>query len=103
MPRARDARTIQTRGHTNSPLTQGERTIDDAVPSLGIDPTPKARAEDNLARFSYPTHAFDVLPSGDGKTRGVGLSGAVASLVVVVLRVTRRVTGRRVRAFRMIR
>src|SRR5437667_81101 len=41
--------------------------------------------------------------SGVGKTRRVGLSGVVASLVVAVLRVTRRVTGRRVRAFRMIR
>ena len=37
--------------------------------------------------------------SGDGKTRLVGLSGAVASLVVVVPLVTRRVTGRLVRAF----
>src|SRR6266498_2963524 len=34
--------------------------------------------------------------SGDGKTGRVGLSGAVASLVVAVPRVTRRVTGRRV-------
>lgn len=41
--------------------------------------------------------------SGDGKTRRVGLSGAVASLVVAVPRVTRRVTGRFVRALRMIR
>jgi hypothetical protein len=32
--------------------------------------------------------------SGDGKTRRVGLSGAVASLVVVVPFVTRGVTGR---------
>jgi len=39
--------------------------------------------------------------SGDGKTRGVGLSVAVASLVVAVPRVTRRVTGRRVRALGM--
>ena len=37
-------------------------------------------------------------PSGDGKTRWVGLSGAVASLVVVVPHVTRLGTGRRVRA-----
>ena len=36
---------------------------------------------------------------GDGKTGRVGLSGAVASLVVVVPFVTRRVTGRVVRAF----
>ena len=35
---------------------------------------------------------------GIGKTRRVGLSGAVASLVVVVPFVTRRVTGRFVRA-----
>src|SRR5205823_13846658 len=41
------------------------------------------------------------VPSGDGKTRRVGLSGAVASLVVAVPRVTRRVTGRRVRALGM--
>ena len=40
-------------------------------------------------------------PSGVGKTRRVGLSGAVASLVVAVPRVTRQVTGRRVRAFGM--
>ena len=40
--------------------------------------------------------------SGDGKTRRVGLSGAIASLVVAVPRVTRRVTGRCVRAFGMI-
>jgi hypothetical protein len=42
------------------------------------------------------------LPSGDGKTRRVGLSGTVASLVVVVPRVTRRVTGRLMRALGMI-
>jgi hypothetical protein len=41
--------------------------------------------------------------SGDCKSRRVGLSGLVASLVVVVPRVTRRVTGRRVRALGMIR
>jgi hypothetical protein len=41
--------------------------------------------------------------SGDCKSRWVGLSGFVASLVVVVPRVTRRVTGRRVRALGMIR
>jgi hypothetical protein len=40
--------------------------------------------------------------SGDGKTRRVGLSGAVASLVVAVPCVTRQVTGRRERAFGMI-
>ena len=40
--------------------------------------------------------------SGDGKTRRVGLSGFVASLVVAVPCVTRRVTGRFVRALRMI-
>src|SRR6266550_8715855 len=40
--------------------------------------------------------------SGDCKSRGVGLSGSVASLVVVVPRVTRRVTGRRVRALGVI-
>ena len=40
--------------------------------------------------------------SGNGKTRRDGLSGAVASLVVVVPRVTRRVTGRLMRALRMI-
>src|SRR6266545_5656975 len=39
--------------------------------------------------------------SRDGKTRRVGLSGEVASLVVAVPRVTRRVTGRRVRALGM--
>jgi len=48
----------------------------------------------------------DTLPvepgSGDGKTRRVGLSGFVASLVVAVPCVTRRVTGRRVRALGMI-
>jgi hypothetical protein len=33
---------------------------------------------------------------------GVGLSGLIASLVVVVPRVTRQVTGRRLRALRMI-
>jgi len=38
-------------------------------------------------------------PLGDCETRWVGLSGAVASLVVVVPLVTRRVTGRFVRAF----
>ncbi|HXL42488.1 MAG TPA: hypothetical protein VN960_00345 [Gaiellaceae bacterium] len=42
-----------------------------------------------------------LIRQGDGKTRGVGLSGAVASLVVAVPRVTRQVTGRRVRAFGM--
>jgi hypothetical protein len=36
--------------------------------------------------------------SGDCKSQWVGLSGAVASLVVVVPFVTRRVTGRLVRA-----
>src|SRR6058998_1410798 len=41
--------------------------------------------------------------SGDCKSRRVGLSGSVASLVVAVPRVTRRVTGRRVRALGMIR
>jgi len=41
------------------------------------------------------------LGSGDGKTRRVGLSGAIASLVVAVPRVTRRVTGRPVRALGM--
>src|SRR5437879_9456604 len=40
--------------------------------------------------------------SGDGKPRRVGLSGVVASLVVAVPRVTRRVTGRFVRALAMI-
>src|SRR6266540_4241603 len=35
-------------------------------------------------------------PSGDGKTGRVGLSGAVAGLVVAVPGVARRVTGRRV-------
>jgi len=40
--------------------------------------------------------------SRDCETRRVGPSGAVASLVVVVPRVTHRVTGRRVRAFGMI-
>jgi len=40
--------------------------------------------------------------SGDGKTRRVGLSGAVASLDVAVACVTRQVTGRRERAFGMI-
>ena len=40
--------------------------------------------------------------SGDGKTRRVGLSGAVARLVVAVPCVTRRVTGRFVRALGMI-
>jgi hypothetical protein len=39
--------------------------------------------------------------SGDGKTRRVGLSGAVASLVVAVPCVTRQVTGRFVRALGM--
>ena len=42
-------------------------------------------------------------PSCDCETRRVGLSGAVASLVVVVPCVTRRVTGRFVRALGMIR
>jgi hypothetical protein len=45
--------------------------------------------------------ASTIHSSGDGKTRGVGLSGTVASLVVAVPRVTRRVTGRRVRALGM--
>ena len=39
---------------------------------------------------------------GIGKTRRVGLSGAVASLVVAVPRVTRQVTGRLVCALGMI-
>ena len=41
------------------------------------------------------------VPSSDGKTRPVGLSGADASLVVAVSCVTRLVTGRLVRAFGM--
>jgi len=40
--------------------------------------------------------------SGDGKTRRVGLSGVVASLVVAVPRVTRGVAGRFVWALGMI-
>ena len=40
--------------------------------------------------------------SGVGKTRRVGLSGAVARLVVAVPCVTRQVSGRRVRALGMI-
>jgi len=40
--------------------------------------------------------------SGDCETRRVGLSGVIASLVVVVPRVTRQVTGRCVRALLMI-
>ena len=43
------------------------------------------------------------VPSRDGKTRRVGLSGTVASLVVAVPCVTRQETGRRVRALEMIR
>ena len=39
---------------------------------------------------------------GIGKTRRVGVSGAIASLVVAVPGVTRQVTGRRVRALGMI-
>jgi hypothetical protein len=49
------------------------------------------------AACSQPTPA-----SGNGKTRWVGLSGTVASLVVVVPRVTHRVTGRLMRALGMI-
>jgi len=53
-----------------------------------------------LTGLGAPRHA-ETTRSGDGKTRRVGLSGAVASLVVAVPRVTRRVTGRRVRALGM--
>jgi hypothetical protein len=49
----------------------------------------------------YVEDETTLAPSGDGKTRRVGLSGAIASLVVAVPRVTRRVTGRFVRAFGM--
>ena len=42
-------------------------------------------------------------PSSDCETRRVGLSEAVASLVVAVPHVTHQATGRRVRALRMIR
>ena len=44
-----------------------------------------------------------VARSGDCETRRIGLSGAVASLLVAVPRVTHQVTGRCVRALRMIR
>jgi hypothetical protein len=44
----------------------------------------------------------DIRASGDCETRWVGLSGAVASLVVVVPHVTRQGTGRFGRAFGMI-
>jgi hypothetical protein len=54
-----------------------------------------------LTELGAPRHA-ETTRSEDGKTRRVGLSGAVASLVVAVPCVTRRVTGRRVRALRMI-
>ena len=53
-----------------------------------------------LTELGAPRHA-ETPRSGDGKTRRVGLSGHIASLVVAVPRVTRRVTGRRVRAFGM--
>lgn len=55
-------------------------------------------------RMTLPQAANPVQPrrSGDGKTRRVGLSGAVASLVVVVPCVTRRGTGHLVCAFGMI-
>jgi hypothetical protein len=59
-----------------------------------------AQAPDALTALAT-THNQGKL-SGDGKTPPVGLSGAVASLVVAVPRVTRRVTGRRVRALGMI-
>src|SRR5512132_1552325 len=49
-----------------------------------------------FARSSTPS-------SGDCKSRRVALSGAVASVVVAVPRVTRRVTGRCMRALGMIR
>jgi hypothetical protein len=55
-----------------------------------------------LTKLGAPRHG-ETPRSGDGKTRRVGLSGAVASLVVAVPCVTRRVTGRRVRALGMIR
>src|SRR5205823_10211293 len=52
--------------------------------------------------ISFPARTPKPLTrSGDGKTRRVGLSGAIASLVVAVPRVTRRVTGRPVRALGM--
>jgi hypothetical protein len=53
-----------------------------------------------LTKLGAPRHA-ETPRSGDGKTRRVGLSGAVASLVVAVPRVTRRVTGRLVCALGM--
>jgi len=58
----------------------------------------------NAWRLSLMSHIVSdaVRCSGDGKTRRVGLSGFVASLVVAVPCVTRRVTGRRVRALGMI-
>ncbi len=48
----------------------------------------------SLAHRASEPHRSPV-GSGDGKTRRAGPSGAVASLVVGVLRVTRQVTGRR--------
>ena len=70
-----------------------------------------SRSRQEQAR-SRPEHAESIArvecceptggASGDGKTRRVGLSGAVASLVVAVPCVTRRVTGRFVRALGMI-
>jgi hypothetical protein len=55
-----------------------------------------------VGRRALPRHLQNCPKSGDGKTRRVGLSGVVASLVVAVPRVTRRVTGRFVCALGMI-
>ena len=54
-----------------------------------------------LTELGAPRHA-ETPRSGDCETRRVGLSGAVASLVVAVLCVTLQATGRRVRALGMI-
>ena len=55
-----------------------------------------------LARHRHLRPVLKATASGDCETRRVGLSGAVASLVVVVPLVTRRVTGRFLRALGMI-
>src|SRR6266511_5561290 len=68
---------------------------------------PSAMHDSCAHRYWHRSATFgrrrNVLPSRDCKSRRVGLSGPVASLVVAVPRVTRQGTGRRVRALGMIR
>jgi hypothetical protein len=71
---------------------------DEALPVQRVEPLAEvACAARRHLQPASPVMGF----SRDGKTRRVGLSRAVASLVVAVQRVTRQVTGRSERAFGM--